>query len=202
MSPEKVKSVLEWPEPRKIKDIQSFLGFANFYRRFIPNYSKITVPLTRLTRKDIPWDFTEDCRQAFNLLEQAFTSAPILAHYVPEHPVVVETDASDYAIAAILSQWQDGEFFSRTLQAAELNYDTHDKELLAIFSAFKTWRHYLEGTSDPVDVVTDHKNLEYFSTMKLLTRQQARWSEYLHHFNMQVRFRPGHLGAKPDALTR
>ena len=178
MSPDKVKAVKDWPEPRKVKDVQSFLGFANFYRRFIPNYSKITVPLTRLTRKDTPWNFTEDCRQAFNLLKQAFTSAPILAHYVPGHPVVVETDASDYAIAAILSQWQDGElhpiaFFSRTLQATELNYDTHDKELLAIFSAFKTWHHYLEGTSNPVNVVTDHKNLEYFSTTKMLTRRQA-----------------------------
>ena len=95
-----------------------------------------------------------------------------------EHLVVVETDASDYAIAAILSQWQDGKlhpmaFFSQTLQAAELNYDTHDKELLAIFSAFKTWHHYLEGTSDLVDIVMDHKNLEYFSTTKMLTRRQA-----------------------------
>ena len=178
MSPEKVKSVLEWPEPCKIKDIQSFLGFANFYRHFIPNYSKITVPLTRLTHKDTPWEFTKDCQQAFNLLKQAFTSTPILTHYVLEHLVVVEMDASDYAIAAILSQWQDGElhpiaFFSRTLQATELNYDTYDKELLAIFSAFKTWHHYLEGTSDPVNVVTDHKNLEYFSTTKMLTRRQA-----------------------------
>ena len=191
----------------KIKDIQSFLGFANFYRHFIPNYSKITVPLTRLTHKDTPWDFTEDCQQAFNLLKQAFTSALILTHYVLEHLVVVETDASDYAIAAILSQWQDGElhpiaFFSRTLQAAELNYDTHDKELLAIFSAFKTWHHYLEGTSDLVDVVTDHKNLEYFSTTKMLTRRQAQWSEYLSQFNMVIQFRPGKLGEKLDSLTR
>ena len=77
MSPEKVKSVLEWPELHKIKDIQSFLGFANFYRCFISNYSKITVPLTRLTHKDTPWDFTKDCQQAFNLLKQAFTSAPM-----------------------------------------------------------------------------------------------------------------------------
>ena len=165
------------------------------------------MPLTRLTRKDTPWDFTKDCQQAFNLLKQAFTSAPILAHYVLEHLVVVETDASDYAIATILSQWQDGElhpiaFFSRTLQAAELNYDTHDNELLAIFSAFKTWHHYLEGTSDPVDVVTDHKNLEYFSTTKMLTRRQAQWSEYLSQFNMVIQFRPSKLGEKPDSLTR
>ena len=78
----------------------------------------------------------------------------------------------------------------------------HDKELLTIFKAFKTWRHYLEGSASPVDVVTNHKNLEYFSTSKVLTRRQARWSEYLCQFNLVIRFQPGKLGAKPDALTR
>ena len=78
----------------------------------------------------------------------------------------------------------------------------HDKELLAIFDAFTHWRHYLEGPALPVDVVTDHKNLEYFATTKVLTRRQVRWSEYLCHFNMVIRFQPGRLGGKPDALTR
>ena len=84
----------------------------------------------------------------------------------------------------------------------ELNYDVHDKELLAIFEAFKIWQHYLEGSASPIDVVTDHKNLEYFSTTKVLTRQQARWSEYLSQFNLVIRFHPGRLGTKLDALTR
>ncbi|GAW06702.1 retrotransposon nucleocapsid protein [Lentinula edodes] len=148
------------------------------------------------------------CQEAFENLKTAFTSAPILAHWEPNRPIIVETDASDYAIAAILSiQTVDGEihplaFLSRTLHTVELNYDTHDKELLAIFEAFKAWRHYLEGSGDPVDVVTDHKNLEYFSTTKILTRRQVRWSEYLHQFNMVIRFRPGKLGEKPDSITR
>src|SRR5271155_434209 len=86
--------------------------------------------------------------------------------------------------------------------SSELNYDTHDKELLAIFAAFKSWWHYLEGSGTPIDVVTDHKNLEYFSTTKVLTRRQARWSEYLSGFNFVVCFRPGRLGTKPDSLTR
>jgi len=121
---------------------------------------------------------------------------------------MVETNASDYAIAGILSlHCPDGElrpiaFYSRTLTAPELNYDMHDKELLAIFEAFRSWRHYLEGSAYPIDVVTDHKNLEYFATMKMLMRRQARWSEYLHQFNLIICFRPGKLGAKPDALTR
>jgi len=120
----------------------------------------------------------------------------------------VETDASDYALAAILSIiTKDNEihpiaFHSRTFSAPELNYDVHDKELLAIFEAFKIWRHYLEGSASPINVVTDHKNLEYFSTTKILTCQQARWSEYLSQFNLVIRFRPGRLGTKLDALTR
>ena len=132
----------------------------------------------------------------------------MLTHWVPDVQIIVETDASDYALMAILSiHTSDSDihpvaFHSRSFNSVELNYDTHDKELLAIFEAFKHWRQYLEGSRTPVDVVTDHKNLEYFSTMKLLTRRQARWSEFLSQFNMVIRFCPGKLGAKPDALTR
>jgi len=124
MSDAKVKTIQEWPEPKKIKDIQSF---------------------THLTRKDTPWKFDENCRNAFNTLKKAFTSAPILTHWVPDAQLVVETDASDYALAAILSiVTKDNEvhpvaFHSRTFSAPELNYDIYDKELLAIFEAFKIW---------------------------------------------------------------
>jgi RNase H-like domain found in reverse transcriptase len=120
--------------------------------------------------------------------------------------LIAETDASDYALTAILSlRTSDGElhsvaFHSRTFTSPELNYDVHDKELLAIFKAFQRWRHYLEGSADPIDVVTDHKNLEYFSTTKLLTRRQARWSEYLSQFNLVIRFRPGRLGTPTYSL--
>src|SRR5438445_7743325 len=123
-------------------------------------------------------------------LMNAFTSAPVLTYWAPDAPLIVKTDASDYAIAGILSiTCADGElcpvaYYSHTLTVSELNYDTHDKELLAVFEAFKHWRHYLEGTGTPIDVVTDHKNLEYFSTSKILTRRQALWSEYLSQFTM------------------
>jgi len=180
MSNAKVKTIQEWPEPKKVKDIQSFLGFANFYRRFIFNYSDIVIPLTHLTRKNTPWNFDDNCRIAFNTLKQAFTSAPILMHWVLDVKLVVETDASDYALAAILSIiTKDNEihpiaFHSRTFSALELNYDVHNKELLAIFEAFKIWRYYLERSASPIDVVMDHKNLEYFSTTKILMCRQAR----------------------------
>ena len=91
---------------------------------------------------------------------------------------------------------------SRSFNSAELNYDTHDKELLAIFEAFKHWWQYLEGSRSPIDVVTNHKNLEYFATTKILTHHQVRWSEYLSQFNMVICFCPRKLGAKPDVLTR
>ena len=207
MAQNKVDIIRDWPEPQKVKDIQSFLGFANFYCCFIYNYLDIVVLLMRLTQKDALWNFSTDCRRSFNSFKEAFTSAPILTHYQPDAPIIVKTDASDYVIAGILSNiCPDGEirlvaFYSRTLTVPELNYDTHDKELLAIFKAFCSWRHYLDGSASPVDIVTDHKNLIYFSMSKVLTRCQAHWSEYLSQFNLVIRFCPGKLGAKPDALT-
>ena len=180
MSDAKVKTIQEWPEPKKVKNIQSFLGFANFYRCFIFNYSDIVILLTHLTRKNTPWNFDDKCRIAFNTLKQAFTSTSILTHWVPDTQLVVETNASDYALAAILSiMTKDNEihpiaFHSQTFSAPELNYDIYDKELLAIFEAFKVWQHYLEGSASPINVVTDHKNLEYFSTTKILICRQAR----------------------------
>jgi len=122
---------------------------------------------------------THPLQHAFNSLKHASTTAPILTHFIPDTPIIVEMDASDYAVAGILSiTCADGEirpvaYYSWTLTAPELNYDTHDKELLAIFEAFWNWRHYLEGSASPIDIVTDQKNLEYFSTSKLLSRWQA-----------------------------
>ena len=166
------------------------------------------VPLTRLTRKDAPWNFSKDCQHSFNVLKHAFTTAPILTHFILDTPIIVETDASDYAVAGILSiTCTDGEihpvvYYSWTLTAPELNYNTHNKELLAIFEAFQNWHHYLEGSASPIDVVTDHKNLKYFSTSKVLSCWQAWWSEFLSQFNLVICFHPGKLSAKPDTLTR
>jgi hypothetical protein len=145
MSKDKVKTIQDWPELKKVKDIQSFLGFANFYHCFIYNYSNIIVPFTRLTRKSTLWNFDEKCHNSFTKLKSAFTSAPILMHWIPDCQIIIETDACDYALAAILSIYSDnGEihpiaFHSRTFSMSKLNYDTHNKELLAIFKAFRIW---------------------------------------------------------------
>ena len=122
--------------------------------------------------------------------------------------MVMETDTSDYTLVAILLVYDiEGAlhpiaFHSHTFTGPELNYDVHDKELSAIFKAFKRWRHYLEGLAEPIDVVTDHKNLEYFSTTKLLTQRQAQWSKFLSQFNLIICFCPRKLSMKLDALTR
>jgi len=206
MDESKTQTIQNWPTLHRVKNVQSFLGFANFYRHFIDNYAEITSPL-HLTWKNEPWSWTTDCQVAFDNIKEAFTTAPILGHWDPESLMILETDASDHALAAILSTRSNGEicpiaFHSRAFSAAEINYDVHNKELLAIVESFKKWRHYLEGVATPVEVYTDHRNLTYFSETKTLSRRLARWSEFLSQFNLSIKFWLGRLGKKPDALTR
>ena len=207
MDPKKIQTVLEWKKPTTIRDVQCFLGFANFYRIFIKDYSKIATPLTRLTCKDkLEWSTEAD--QAFEILKTAFTSAPILTHPDFQKPFFLESDASDFALGAVLSQHgEDGRlhpvaFHSRKFTAAEINYEIHDKELLAIVDSFQEWRHFLEGAQHPITVHTDHKNLEYFMSAKVLNRRQARWSISLSRFNFVITYRPGSQQVRSDALSR
>ena len=135
----------------------------------------IVILLTHLIQKDISWNFDSFCCDAFNSLKKAFTSAPILTHWIPDAQLIMETDALNYALTAILSIVnEENEVFPVAFHfciftVVESKYDTHDKELLAIFEAFKIWWHYLEGLAYSIDVVMDYKNLEYFSTTKMLT---------------------------------
>lgn len=208
MSKSKVNAVQEWPVPRNVKDVQAFLGFANFYRRFIEGFSKVCKPLTDLLRKEGKWFWTAACEQAFHQLKELFTSEPVLSHFHPTRRTVVETDASDFAKGAVLSQYgEDGKlhpvaFYSKKHSPAEVNYDIHDKEMGAIVAAFREWEHLLKSVEGEVTVFTDHKNLEYFNTTKVLTRRQARWSEDLAGYNFKVIYRPGVKNCKPDILSR
>ena len=208
MDPKKVSAIVDWPEPTNVTQLQAFLGFANFYRRFILNYSKIATPLTRLLKKDRKFDFDDDARQAFQRLKTMFTTAPVLAHFHPDRPSTIETDASDFAIAAVISQPDNNgvlhpiAFYSRKLTPSELNYEIYDKEMLAIVTAFKEWRAYLEGAAHPITIYTDHRNLEYFTETKVLNRRQARWSELLANYNFTIVYRPGKSMGKPDAMSR
>ena len=143
MDPKKIEAIVNWESPVNVKDICAFLGFANFYRRFIANFSELALPLTRLTRKDVPFVFDKACKASFKTLKIAFTSAPILQHFDPDLQSVVEADSSDYASGGVLSQYgPDGilhpvAYFSRRLVPAECNYEIYDKELLAIIRCFK-----------------------------------------------------------------
>ena len=143
MSDDKVKIIQDWLKPKKVKDIQSFLGFANFYCWFIFNYLDIVILLIHLTWKDIPWKFNFSYCNTFNSLKKVFTSTLILTHWIPDTQLIVETNALDYALTAILSIVnKDNEvhpvaFHFCTFTIVELNYNVYDKKLLAIFEAFK-----------------------------------------------------------------
>lgn len=208
MSPDKVQAVLEWPIPTTVKEVQAFLGFANFYRRFIAQYSAVAKPLTELTKKDQGFHWTNEAQRAFEDLKKRFTTAPILATFDPAQKIILETDASDFAIGACLGQLtEQGKlrpvaYYSRKLSPAELNYDVHDKELLAIVVAFEQWRVYLEGSTHQVQVLTDHKNLTSFTTTKILNRRQVRWAEALSAYNFIISYRKGSGNARADALSR
>lgn len=209
MSKEKVDCILAWQRPSSLKETQSFVGFANFYRRFVKNFSSIARPLTssmKLERK--AWKWTVTMEESFNTLKEAFTTAPILVHFDPAKPATVETDASDFALGAILSQKGDDDklhpvaFHSRKLTKPEMNYEIHDKELLAIVDSFFRWRRYLEGAEHRVEVFSDHQNLAYFTTAKVLNRRQARWAQELAAYNFIINYRPGKLNGKADVLSR
>jgi hypothetical protein len=208
MDPVKVAGVAEWPAPTTKKEVQQFLGFANFYRRFIQDYSHIARPLFLLTGKtNFIWG--EEQTDAFQELKDRITSAPILALADDATPFRVEADSSDVATGAVLSQqsgtdskWHPVAYLSKSLSPVERNYEIHDKEMLAIIRGLEEWRHFLEGAQHRVEIWTDHKNLEYFRTAKKLNRRQARWSLYLSRFDFDLRHRPGRSMGKPDALSR
>jgi len=211
MDPEKVSCILDWQTPGNVTDIQCFLGFANFYRRYIRDYSKVVSPLTSLMKKEggkyVPFLWGLAQQKAFEDLKKAFTTALILRHFDYNCEIVVETDASDYVSAGILSQYDDEgtlhpvAFYSTKHSPTECNYEIYDKELLAIVRAFEEWRPHLVGSSHPVQVLSDHKNLEYFMSTKLLNRRQVHWSEFLSRFDFRIVYPPGKAGRKPDAPT-
>jgi hypothetical protein len=178
MDPTKVKAVTEWPAPRTTTELQRFISFANFYRRFINQFSKTARPLHELTKEGTVFRWSPQCNTAFKHLKEAFTTAPILKKADPYWAFLLECNCSDFALGAVLSQECPKEgllhpvaYLSRSLIKSKQNYEIFNKELLAIVAAFKEWRHYLEGNPNRLRAVvyTDHRNLESFMSTKKLT---------------------------------
>src|SRR5258708_3144082 len=163
MDPVKVQGVTDWPQPAKVKDVQSFIGFVNFYQRFICNFSKIACRLRPLTRKskDCSWGAAK--QQAFDALKSTVPSAPTLAFPSKSGPFHLECDASNFAMGAVLSEQQEDGLFhligfmSKSFSDMERNYQIHNKEMLAIMCTLEEWRHFLEGSDQKFKIHTDHK---------------------------------------------
>ena len=210
MEKSQIDTIKDWPEPENVKDVQVFIGFVNFYQHFIANFSAIARPLTSLMRgkkkgqlaSDFQWNDAEQV--TFNALKDAFTTTPFLMHFDPSKSRKLETNASNFAITEILSQpkewpakngakavWHPIAFFSKKLEPAELNYEIHDQKLLAIIRCFMHWKHYLEGSSAPVKVLTNHNNLRHFMTTTMLSRRQARWALKLSKYDFVIIYKQG-----------
>ena len=190
MDPIKTQAISEWERPKSVHDLQVFLGFANFYRKFIAKYAEITRPLTDLTKKQVKWAWEQAQKGSFEALKEAFLSKPILQIPDSDKPFTLETDASKYALGAVLMQEDsNGDlkpcgFILQRFNQAEQNYQIYDRELIAIIRALKAWKYYLMGSL--VIIRCDHKNLVYFRNPRFLTPRQARWQIFLSFFDYKL----------------
>jgi len=208
MEREKVKGVLEWLTPKCVKDIQKFLGLANYYRRFIEGFATVARPLHDLVKKNKKWEWTEREEKAFKELKERFIKEPVLAAPNIDKKMRMEVDASDYAMGGMLSikckdgLWRSVAFLSKLLNETERNYEIHDKEMLAIIRGLEAWRHLLEGVQTKFKIWMDHKNLEYFMKAQKLNMRQARWASYLSRFDFTLKHVAGAKIGKADGLSQ
>ena len=206
VSQDKVQAVREWPRPRNVHDIRSFLGLAGFYRRFVHNYSKIALPLTELTKETNPFVWGPKQQEAFDALKLALCSTPVLLIPDPSKPYTLNCDACNYAIGGTLQQdhgagLQPVAYMSRKLKPAEINYDTREKEFMALVDCCSFWRHYLHN-DEPFTLLSDHDSLKYHKTMPHMSPRIARWIERMAEFNYEIKYIPGPQNVVADALSR
>jgi hypothetical protein len=207
MEKDKVEAVQQWPVPRTLTQLRAFLGTANYYRRFIKDFAKIAQPLTDLTRnnpKTINW--TSECQQAFDKLKRALSEYPVLRIVDPDKPFVLNTDASDQAIGAVLQQEHNGKlypiaYYSHRLSETEVRYPVREKELMAIVYSCRYFRVYILGKH--TEVRTDHKTLQYLNTQKELHGARViRWVEELQQYDLDIKYIKGSENAVADGLSR
>ncbi|CAN6583794.1 unnamed protein product [Malus baccata var. baccata] len=200
----KIDLVRHLPSPTSVREVRSFLGHAGFYRRFIKDFSKIAQPLCRLLQKEVAFEFTKECTESFNQLKELLTTVPIIVPPDWSLPFELMCDASDYALGAVLGQRKDKRphviyYASRTLNDAQLNYSTTEKELLAVVFALDKFRSYLIGTK--VIVFTDHAALKYLLTKKEAKPRLIRWILLLQEFDIEIRDKKGSENVVADHLS-
>ena len=203
----KIEAIRHWPAPRSIDEIRSFLGLTGYYRRFVKNYAEVAHPLVALLKKGKQYEWGSEQQRSYELLKQALISYPCLGTIRPSGRLILDTDASDYAVGAVLSQLQDDEervlgYFSRTLNDAQTRYCTTKKELLAVKSGLEFWDHYLQNPSEPFLLRTDHAALTWLRSMSVKDRTLARWATYVSEYQYECQHRPGRLHTNADALSR
>ena len=201
VDPSKVEAVINWERPRNASEVRSFLGLAGYYRRFIEGFSKLALPMTRLTRKDLRFEWDSECEQSFMSLKEKLTTAPVLVIPDPTKSYQIYCDASKMGLGGVLMQ--DGQvvaYASRQLKVHEQNYPTHDLELAAVVFTLKVWRHYLYGVR--FSMYSDHKSLKYLFDQKELNMRQRRWMEYLKDYDLDLQYHPGKANKVADALSR
>ena len=202
--PKKVEAVKKFPIPKNVKNIKEFLGLAGYYRRFINNFANISKPLTTLLKKDTKFIWNNDTQKAFDKLKDTLCAAPLLQFPQLNKPYIITTDASGYAIGAILSQGIIGQdkpiaYASRVLKGAELKYHTYEKEALAIMFGIKTFKNYIYGNK--FTIVTDHKPLLSFKSADKNTRVQ-KWRLQLSGYEYDIIYKKGKMNVNADALSR
>jgi hypothetical protein len=208
MDPVKIAGIKNWPTPTKVKDVRSFLGFCNFYRPFIQGFAHLARPLNELMRKDTEWTWENRHQQAFKELKTRVTMGPVLAHPILTDPSELEVDASGFAMGAVLLQKKEDSkkhpiaYYSKTLSAAERNYDVYDLELLAIVNALDHWRPYLAGSPHKIIIYSDHQNLLYWKEPHKISRRVAREVLMLSEYNFEIRHIKGIANRRADALSR
>lgn len=206
VAPDKIGAVQQWPQPRSVTDVRSFLGLANFYRRFVRDYSRVALPLTELTKDTVPWQWGLEQQKAFEALKAALCAPPVLLVPDQSKPFVLNCDACKYAIGATLQQdhgngLQPVAYFSAKMSDAERNYDVREQEFMALMKACLHWRHYLHGTQ-PFTLLTDHDSLKYHKSMPNLSGRLARWVEKMAEFDYKLSHIPGKDNVVADALSR
>jgi len=207
MDPIKVKGLTDWPIPTTVSELRSFLGFGNYYKDFIQDYSRIAHPLHDLTKKSCAWKWEDDQQTAFDTLKHKFTSYPVLRNPDPTKCYIVDTNTSTHAVRATVSQdFSNGHhpitFFSKSLLPAEHNYDIYYHELLAIINTLKANRQLLLGTQQKFLIRTNHHNLKYFKTPQKISPRQARWHEFLQDYNFEITHFPGKSNTIADLLSQ